>query len=255
MSKVFTDDCLSGKTFFVSGASSGIGRMVALSIAFCGGRVLLTGRNSPRLYDTLAALKGDGHCAIEAQLNNADQAYEVTQDLVNKHGPLSGLFHSAGIELVRPIKLIKQAQLDDVFGSSLLAGFGIARALSKKNALLDGSSLVFMSSVAGLTGQLGLSAYGASRAGINGFVKSLACEFSARSIRVNSIAAGAVETEMHHRITQAGGSEAEESYRDAHLLGFGSPQDIADAAIFLLSDASRWITGTTLVVDGGYVTR
>jgi NAD(P)-dependent dehydrogenase (short-subunit alcohol dehydrogenase family) len=151
--------------------------------------------------------------------------------------------------------MIKQAQLNDVLGSSLFAAFGIARAMSAKNALVDGGSIVFMSSVAGSTGQVGMTAYSAAKAGIDGLVRSLACELAVKKIRVNSIAAGAVHTAMHDRLTKGSGDEATLAYSQSHLLGFGQAEDVAQAALYLLSPLSRWVTGTTMVVDGGYMVR
>ncbi len=157
--------------------------------------------------------------------------------------------------MIRPVRMIKQAQLEDVLGSSLFAAFGMARAFSGKNSLVDGASLVFMSSVAGSTGQVGMTAYSAAKAAINGMVRSLACELASRQIRVNSVAAGAIQTAMHERLTKGSGDDATQAYANSHLLGFGTPADVAHAAVYLLSPASRWVTGTTMFVDGGYTVR
>jgi NAD(P)-dependent dehydrogenase (short-subunit alcohol dehydrogenase family) len=175
------------------------------------------------------------------------------KSLVDEHGAFDGVFHAAGIELIRPARLTKQQQLDEVFGSAVFAAAGLARAAAQKGALKDDSSLVFMSSVAGSSGQVGMTAYSAAKAAVDGMVRSLACEFAPRRIRVNSIAAGAVTTPMHDRLTHGAAQDIVEAYRNNHLLGFGDPQDIANAATFLLGPAGRWITGTNWVVDGGYL--
>lgn len=121
--------------------------------------------------------------------------------------------------------------------------------------MVDGGSILFMSSVAGASGQVGMSAYAAAKAGIEGLTRCLACELAPRGIRANALAAGAVETPMHNRIARGAGEAGLEAYRNSHLLGFGTPEDVAAAAVFLLGPDSRWITGTTLVVDGGYQCR
>jgi NAD(P)-dependent dehydrogenase (short-subunit alcohol dehydrogenase family) len=252
---LFKSDVFHGMTYLVTGASSGIGRATAILLADCGARVLLNGRDEKRLSDTLAALRGSAHQAFPLSLQTADQANDLVKDLLVNLGPLNGVFHSAGVEMIRPARMIKQAQLDELFGSSLFAAFGLARALSGKNALVDGASLVFMSSVAGSTGQVGMTAYSAAKAGINGLVRSLACELASRQIRVNSVAAGAVQTAMHERLVKSGGDDVTEAYANAHLLGFGTPEDVAQAVVYLLSPASRWVTGTTMFVDGGYAVR
>lgn len=252
---IFKSDSLLGNTYLITGASSGIGQATAKLISECGGKVVISGRDIERLGVTFAGLAGGGHVLSPAVLENADQAFEWARTVVARVGSLSGIFHCAGIEMIRPIRMLKQEQLDKVLGSSLMAAFGIARALSQKNALEDGSSLVFMSSVSGSSGQSGMSAYSAAKAGIDGMVRSLACELASRKIRVNSIAAGGVKTSMHERLTKSSGEDATMNYEYSHLLGFGNVLDVAQAAVFLLSSASRWITGTTMLVDGGYLAR
>lgn len=248
-------DVLHGMTFLVTGASSGIGKAAAILLSECGATVVLNGRDEPRLQQTLSQLKGTGHLVSVASLENADQTTDWLKSVLEQSGPLAGVFHCAGMELIRPARMIKQAQLNDVLGSSLFAAFGIARAMSNKNAIVDGGSIVFMSSVAGSTGQVGMTAYSAAKAGVDGLVRSLACEFASKKIRVNSIAAGAVHTAMHDRLVNGSGDDATSAYEQSHLLGFGQVEDVAQAALYLLSPASRWVTGTTLVVDGGYMVR
>ena len=254
MNTVFSKDCLVGGTYLVTGASSGIGQDTARLIAQCGGRVILSGRNELRLNETLSSLEGNGHTISSVDLVDADQTAEWMKNVIAEHGTLSGVFHSAGVGFVRPIRLVKQTQINDVFGSSLFAAFGIARVAAKKNAIVDGGSLVFMSSVAGSTGQQGMTVYSAGKAGIDALVRSWACEMASRKIRVNSIVAGAVKTAMHDKLAETS-SDAMSEYEKSHLLGFGEVNDISNAAIFLLSPASNWITGTSLVVDGGYKVR
>jgi NAD(P)-dependent dehydrogenase (short-subunit alcohol dehydrogenase family) len=255
MSTVFSKDCLIGGTYLVTGASSGIGQGTARLIAQCGGRVIISGRNEDRLNKTFSSLEGTGHSISAVNLVDADQTAEWMKSVIAEHGILSGVFHSAGMESVRPIRMTKQAQLNDVFGSSLFAAFGIARAASQKNAIIDGGSLVFMSSIASLRGQKGMTAYSASKAGIDGMIKPLSIELSARPIRVNSIVAGAIKTPIHDRWVECISDEELLNYKNSHLLGFGEVEDISNAALFLLSSASRWITGTSLVIDGGYLVK
>ncbi len=252
---IFKSDALTGKTFLITGASSGIGQATAMLLSECGARVVIQGRHEGRLNETLSALQGGGHKTSIVALETADQTSEWLKVLLETTGPLDGVFHSAGIEIIRPVKTLKQGQLNEVLGSSLFAAFGIAKALSGRGALADGGSIVFMSSVAGLTGQVGMTAYSAAKAAIDGMVRSLACELAPKRIRVNSIAAGAVDTAMHKRLIKSGGDEVSQAYLKSHLLGFGEPSDVAQTALFLLSPASRWVTGTTMVIDGGYTVR
>jgi NAD(P)-dependent dehydrogenase (short-subunit alcohol dehydrogenase family) len=255
MNTIFSKDCLSGGVYLVTGASSGIGQDTARLIAQCGGRVILSGRNELRLNETLSSLEGNGHAISSVDLVDADQTAEWMKNVIAEHGTLSGVFHSAGVGFVRPIRLVKQAQINDVLGSSLFAAFGIARVAAQKNAIVDGGSLVFMSSVAGSTGQQGMTAYSAAKAGIDALVRSLACEMANRKIRVNSIASGAVKTAMHDKLAETNNDNLMSEYENSHLLGFGEVNDISNTVIFLLSSASNWITGTSIVVDGGYKVR
>ncbi|GGY96238.1 SDR family NAD(P)-dependent oxidoreductase [Pseudoduganella plicata] len=255
MTNVFADDCLAGGTYLVTGASSGIGRATALLIAACGGRVIGSGRDEGRLAGLKDALPGTGHVVSAQALRDADTVTDWVKGLVEAHGPLSGVFHGAGVELIKPARMTRQSDLDNVLAGSLYAGFGIARAVSQKNTMVDAGSVVLMSSVAGATGQVGMTAYSAAKAAVEGLVRSLSCELAARAIRVNAIAAGAVETAMHARLTRGSGEAATAEYARSHLLGFGAADDVANAAVFLLSGASRWITGSVMAVDGGYMVR
>jgi len=253
---IFSKDCLVGGSYLVTGASSGIGRAAALLIAECGGKVILGGRDESRLRDTYLSLKsGPAHVLSVRDLVDADQTAEWVKELVVSVGPITGVFHAAGVDLIRPTRMTKQADLNTVFGASIFAAFGIARAVSQKNTLVDGGSVIFMSSVAGSTGQVGMTAYSASKAAIDGMVRSLACEMAPKRVRVNSIAAAAVKTEMHERMAKGSTCEVQTAYEKMHLLGFGNPSDIACAVVFLLSEASKWITGTNMIVDGGYMVR
>jgi NAD(P)-dependent dehydrogenase (short-subunit alcohol dehydrogenase family) len=249
----YKNDLLAGKRFLVTGASSGLGQATSELIAACGGQVLGAGRSFDRLQAVISSLPGQGHLACVQDLREADSVAAWVKTLVEEYGPFNGFFHAAGNELLRPIRLSKQMHFDETFGSAFFAAAGLARAAAQKGVMSDGGSLVFMSSVAASAGKAGMAAYSASRAAVEGMVRSLACEFASRHIRVNAIAAGAVQTSMHDRITQGAAPEVVDAYAASHLLGFGEPCDIAHAAVYLLSPAGRWITGTIMAVDGGYL--
>jgi NAD(P)-dependent dehydrogenase (short-subunit alcohol dehydrogenase family) len=198
-------------------------------------------------------LTGEGHRALAADLADADSAADVVKQAAKESGPLDGVFHAAGTFSVLPVKVTKQRHLAEAFNASVFGAYGIARAAANRNVLADGGSIILMSSVAGERASSGLTAYSGAKAAISGLNRSLAAEFAPRRVRVNSIVASTVETEMHDRTLSNADMDYVEMNRARHPLGFGRPDDISDAAIFLLSDASRWVTGSSLVVDGGYL--
>lgn len=249
----FASDALSGRTILITGASSGIGRAAAIAVAAHGGRVIATGRDQARLDDTLGRLAGGGHSALAAPLDTADQATDLIARAAAAAGGLDGVFHSAGAVVVLPTRLTKQKHIDDVFGAAVQGALGIARAAAKTDVMKPGASIVFMSSAAAHRGRSGLAAYSAAKGAVEALTRSLAVELAPKAVRVNAIASGAIETEMHHRVVRPLSDEAVAEYAGLHPLGIGTPQDVANAVLFLLSGAASYITGATLAVDGGYL--
>ena len=249
-SSVFKD-----KNYLITGGSSGIGKQVAIDLLSCGANVVLTGRDQNKFSDIISG-SNNFTGAINYSIFNftsAEQTSDWVKELSLKFGPFDGCFHSAGVELIKPSRMLKNNDIENVLSPSVYASLGLASSFSSKNVVSENASLVFMSSVAAFAGQSGMSLYSSSKAAISGLVKSLACELASKKVRVNSIVAGAVETEMHERLICNSPPEAIEAYREMHLLGFGQKDDISNAALFLLSDYSKWITGSELVVDGGYL--
>lgn len=249
--RVFREDLFTRRTIFITGASSGLGRATAICLARHGARTVIVGRNRERLEEAA------GQMPVEPMILSADLADDEAAAICLKQasdgcGPIDGIFHAAGIGLVAPTRLTKRRQIDEVFGSAVFGAFGIARAACRKGVLADGSSVLFMSSIMGKRGRQGLATYSAAKAAVAGLARSLAMELAPRRIRVNSLAAGAVETEMHQQVSDNLSPSMMASYEALHPLGFGRSDDVVNAAMFLLSDGARWITGTDLSVDGGY---
>lgn len=246
----FSENCLKDRLILVTGASSGLGKETAIHLSRCGARLALSGRDEARLSDTMSRLEPGDHSAHSLDLTDAEVAAEAVQKIAADRGPFDGMFYSAGTTVVLPIKLLKNRHLDEVFGAGLRGVFGVLRAAAKKGVMRNGGSIVVMSSAAALRGRPALSAYCATKAGVDALVRCAALEFADRGIRVNSIRAAAVETAMHHEFMASINEDAARDYSERHPLGFGQPEDIANTAIFLLSDASKWVSGTNMAVDG-----
>lgn len=245
---------LTGKRILVTGASSGIGQATSQLISRLGGKVVLVARDEERLKNTYNSLFGTGHAYYSFDLTDLENIPSFLKKVASEQGKLSGLFHSAGITSVMQINIVKIKFIEEVFDINIKAALMLVKGFCQKGVRENGScSIVFMSSVAGICGIAGMSVYSASKAALDGSVRSLACELASRKIRINSISAGAVHTKMLDGFNINNLTPEEiKIYERKHLFGFGESEDIANAAAFLLSDASRWITGTCLVVDGGY---
>ncbi|KRW72739.1 SDR family NAD(P)-dependent oxidoreductase [Stutzerimonas nitrititolerans] len=236
---------LEGKRILVTGASSGIGRQIAIACAQMGGQLVITARNASRLDATFSALLGEGHTQVVADLNNQ----EDIDRLVIEAGMLNGVVHAAGISKLVPLRLINQTHLTDMFSSNTFAPMLLTKGLLAKKRIAAGGSILHIASVASHIGPMASSAYAASKSALLGMVRSLGQEVAKQGIRANCIAPGYVRTPLLDGLQGSGGNM--EGLFDLTPLGMGDPEDIAYAAVFFLSDASRWITRNYFIVDGG----
>lgn len=237
---------LEGKTVLVTGASSGIGQATAIECSKMGAKVVITGRNIERLQETFDQLEGEGHIQIAADLN---EETEIAK-LVEQCPVLNGLVNNAGRGKSKPVNFIAMDDLQDVFQTNLFGVALLTKMLLKKKKIAKGGSIVFTSSISAYMTAAGLSIYASSKAAITAYMRTCAIELGTKNIRSNAILPGMVET----KLINSGTYTDEDKQNDLALypLGrYGSPEDIAHAMVFLLCDASGWITGTELVVDGG----
>lgn len=244
---------LNGKVIVITGASSGIGRQCALTCNDLGAFVILTGRNKERLEETFSLLKySDNALYYPVDLTDYENVPGLVDTIISRNLIINGIIHSAGISTTLPFKMITPEKLNIFFQTNVFAGINLTRLLFRSSLISDKASIVFIASVMGFLGENAKSLYGMTKGALIAAVKSLAVEYANRAIRVNAVSPGVVETPMSEKSAYSRNEEAFQRVKELHPLGIGKPQDVANACAYLLSDASRWVTGTNLVVDGGY---
>ena len=237
---------LSGKTVLVTGASSGIGQATAIECSKMGATVIITGRSQDRLQETFEQLEGDGHTLVLADLTDEN---DITR-LVEQCTVLDGLVNNAGRGGSKPINFISIGDLQAIFQTNLFGVVLLTKMLLKKKKIAKGGSIVFTSSISSHMTAPGLAIYASSKAAVSAYMRTCAIELGVKGIRANAILPGMVET----KLINSGTYTDEDKLADLKLyplMRYGRPIDIAQAMVFLLSDASAWITGTELIVDGG----
>lgn len=243
---------LVGKRILVTGASSGLGRACAEMISRLGGELVLVARDAARLQQTLEQLDGSGHRMEVFDLSDVEAIPGWMKGVAAGDRPFDGLVHSAGIQITMPIKMMKVTEYERLMTINLTAAYFLAKGFRQRGVYRTPASLVFLSSIAGIAGQTALSAYCASKAALQGLSRSLALEFVREGVRVNCVSPGLVATEMAEGMNTGLTSDQLEGIISAHPLGLGQPEDVAHAVVFLLANTGRWITGSNLVIDGGY---
>lgn len=241
---------LEGKTILVTGASSGIGQAIAQESARMGARLIITARNEERLKKVYNSLAGDGHAYVVADLSK----YEDICKLVELCPKLDGMSNNAGIIKVILVKFINQEYLDEIINTNTTGPILLTNLLVKKKKLNRNASLVYTSSLSGVyCVHYGESMYAASKGAISGFAKGAALDLSTLGIRVNCVNPGIVQTNIFQTAGVITEEDLAEKIKLFPLKRLGVPTDVAYAHTFLLSNASSWITGINLPVDGGYI--
>lgn len=248
---IFKKQLFEGKKILVVGASSGLGQNLSIELLKLGSFV--TGVSRTIEQESFSS---------KIDINFLDSFQAIKLDLKKK--PLDfknleldivydGIFFAAGISIISNFIGIKDHSIDEIFNVNVLGQIKLLRYLLKKKLLQKQASIIFMSSINGTSlGSKGHSIYAATKGALNGITMSLANELSKKRIRVNSIAAGLVKTPIFYDNMRAAGKNVMNEYENTYPLGFGHPEDITNLAIFLLSDASKWITGQTHIIDGGH---
>lgn len=244
---------LSNKTILITGASSGIGRSCAVQCSKMGASLLLMGRNVDELNRTVSELQpGTKVEMIVADFSKMVDLELVIAEKIVTIGKIAGFIHCAGVEKTLPLKKQTSEVFQSIFDINVLAGFELAKIISLKKYKAEKASFVFIASVAGMVGESGKTIYSASKGAVISGARSMSMELARSDIRVNSISPAMVKTPILEKMFDGIGEEATQNIIKKHPLGIGEPEDVANACVFLLSDAAKWITGTNLVVDGGY---
>jgi len=248
---------LDGKVILITGASSGIGRQCAINCSKVGATVALFGRNKERLNETLGLMHNkERHVVYINDLIEYDKVTNAVKDLVSQKGKINGMINSAGISTTLPLNALSPQKMEHYFNTNVIGPINLTRQVVKSGYVSEvGGSVVFISSVMGIVGEKGKILYAMTKGALIAAVKSMAIELADRNIRINSISPGVVETPMSDNAPYSRTEESRNRIEKLHPLGLGQPEDIANSCLFLLTDSARWITGTNLIVDGGYLAR
>ena len=238
---------LRGRTVLFTGATAGLGRQTAITASQLGARVIATGRDEQRLAATHTLLEGPGHTAIAADLIRQEEREKLAAALP----PLDGIAHCAGVTLLHPFKFSDEARYRDVYAINVEAPLFLTQRLFKSRRLNNGGSIVFIASLGAFIGARGHSIYAGSKAAIVGIMRVLAHELAGNRIRVNCVSPGMVKTEVVDGFAHQVSAEVVAADEARYPLGYGTPEDVANAVAFYLAPASKWITGTNLIMDGG----
>lgn len=243
---------IQGKKIVVTGASVGIGLKTAQLLSEQGAILILLARDSEKLENAKHTLLGDGHKTLSVDLNDSTQIEPSIKQLVAEIGPLDGLVHAAGIRSRRPLKMLKPVNVTEVLNVNLISFIELCRCLTIKGHFNAGMNIVGVSSIAAQRGGAGVTAYAASKAGMDAAVRCLAVELATKHIRINTVCPAQINTPAFEALTSSNNGESDKTLL-RQILGLGEPEHVASTIAFLLSRQSGFTTGASIPVDGGYL--
>jgi NAD(P)-dependent dehydrogenase (short-subunit alcohol dehydrogenase family) len=252
MNHTYNPFSLEGKNFLVTGAASGIGKETSIVLSKLGANLVLVDINLEGLLKTQNDCKSTDK-VLELDLSDSSRIKERILSIIPDFGKLHGFVHLAGKSYISPLKAISEEKCAEIYTLNTYAALELAKVFTNKNVYAgEKGSIVLISSVYALVGSAANAGYAMSKSALHGITKALSIELAAKGIRVNCIAPGFVKTNMLDTASPFFDSNYSETINKLHPLGLGRPEDIALSIAFLLSDAARWVTGTTLTVDGGF---
>lgn len=242
---------LTGKRILVTGSTGGIGQETAIQLSKLGASIMLCGRNEMKLNETYEKLEGKGHIKFTLNLEDIDSIEVMIKKMVNKFGMLNGFAHCAGVAPMRPLKMTRREDIIKVMDVNLFSFIEIVRCL-QKNHFAEEGSIVVISSIASIKGKTSKMAYSASKSALDGAIRCMVCDLKKKRIRVNSIMPCWVDTKMYSTYIDRYPDTFEvQEIKEKQYMGVTEPIEVANTVAFLLSDAAKTITGTSILIDGG----
>ena len=243
---------LTGKRILVTGATGGIGRETAVQLSKLGATVVITGRNEEKLLQTYEMLESTGHSKYILDLDEVDAIENIIKTIVEECGTFDGYAHCAGVAQMRPLKMTRKRNIVDMMNANFFSFIEIVRCITKKNCFSDEGSIVAVSSTASIQGKQSKVCYSSSKAALDASIRCLICDLKKRKIRVNSVMPCWVNTSLYKGYLNRYPDTFEvQEIKEKQYMGVTEPIEVANTIAFLLSDAAKTITGTSILIDGG----
>ena len=247
---------IEGKTIVITGGASGIGRQCAIDFSNAGANLVLLDINEEQLEITKGLCNPHVKCSCyRCDLTDAEGLEAIVSQAVAENGLINGMLHCAGIEKTLPYNKLTSADFDRIYSVNVVGAMNLLKYLTKKSNRAENAKYVLIASITAVVGRPGVAAYAASKGAIVSVVKTIALEMASKGMTINCISPGTILTPLMQNMMESLTEEQQKERKAGFPLGLGQPSDIANTAMFLLSDGARWITGQNIVVDGGYTSR
>lgn len=245
---------LNGRVILIAGATVGIGKATAILLSQMGAKVILISSNEDRLKETLSVMPGQGHSYCLLDFSQPDTIEAAIKDITVSQGPIDGLVYCVGVRSRRPLSMLSPNILAEIMQVNFISFVELIRCITKKNRYREGLSIVGVSSISSQRGASSVTAYAASKGAMESAIRCLAKELAPKKIRLNTVIPAQINTPAYEGLVSMNMTEnKEDSTLQRQYLGLGEPNDVANLIAFLLSGNSRFITGTSLPVDGGFL--